>query len=166
MIVKPQIANTGLLPSGITLGDLKKTHTSHPRNPNITKVFYRRGLIEAMGMGTQQIIKACVNANMKEPKFFEQAGTFIVRLWSRNYEHATSSHMKSNLTERQEKILATLDNKELAPNEILAALGEDISDRTLRRDLQTLREKGYLDNKGQLGPKTKWFKRKTRTTRT
>ncbi|GJM05632.1 MAG: hypothetical protein DHS20C09_16280 [marine bacterium B5-7] len=68
-----EIINTGLLPDGITLSELKETHASHPRNPNITNVFYRRGLIEEMGMGTQKIVKTCEHAEMREPEFFERS---------------------------------------------------------------------------------------------
>ena len=81
-----EIMNTGLLPHGITLAGLKQNHASHPRNHLITKVFYRRGLIEEMGMGTQKIIRLCVEAGMQEPDFFEQTGTFVVRFWSLNYD--------------------------------------------------------------------------------
>lgn len=59
-----EIANTGLLPAVITLTDLKKPHISHPRNPLITNVFFRRGFIEAMGIGTQEIFNACQRAKV------------------------------------------------------------------------------------------------------
>jgi len=151
-----EIANTGLL-FDITLDDLKKTHTSHPRNPTIVNVFYRRGLIEAMGMGTQEIISACEKASMKEPEFFEQAGTFVIRLWSRHYKGKVMVET-DQLSEREKKILTILGSKQLSPQEILLLLKEKISDRTLRRDLQSLKDKNYVDNQGQLGPKTKWFR--------
>jgi hypothetical protein len=41
-----EITSTGTLPVGITVADLKREHTSKPRNPLIAEVFYRRGLIE------------------------------------------------------------------------------------------------------------------------
>lgn len=148
-----EIINTGLLPDGITIDQLKKSHSSHPRNPNITKVFYRRGLIEEMGMGTQKMVKIFTNEKMKEPEFYEEAGTFVVRLWSRGY---TDYSKDLDLSARQANILQLLQKQPLSPKEILPLLDEQISDRTLRTDLQTLKQKGYADSKGQ-GKQTQWF---------
>src|SRR5438309_915809 len=47
-----EIISSGLLPVGITVADLKRSHVSRPRNPLIAEVFYRRGLIERWGRGT------------------------------------------------------------------------------------------------------------------
>lgn len=48
------------------------------------------------------------------------------------------------LSVRQENILKLLEAKPLAPQVILVLLKEEISDRTLRRDLQDLKEKAIL----------------------
>ncbi len=152
-----ELINTGLLPKGITIDQLKEVHSSHPRNPYITDTFNKRGLIEAMGMGTQQIINICVQEGIKEPEFFEQAGTFCVRLWSRSYSPVSLISEESELTDRQKKILSLLEAGANAPNELLNALGKDITDRTLRRDLQTLKEMGYIDAEGAGGWARRWF---------
>lgn len=112
-----------------------------------------------MGIGTQEIVNSCVDVGMKEPEFYEQAGTFVLRLWSRHYTNTTPaiSPTQSNLTDRQIAILDILKDKKLAPQDILISLEEDITDRTLRRDLQTLKDQGYINSEGQLGPKTLWF---------
>lgn len=149
-----EIANSGILPPDITLDELKTTHISHPRNPRITNVFFRRGFIEAMGIGTQEILKSCALAKMKEPDFYEQAGAFVVRLWSNQYKVPLSE--EEGLSERQKSILTLLESKPLAPHELLDALKEKISLRTLARELQSLKERGYVDSEGQ-GPKTRWF---------
>lgn len=149
-----EIANTGKLPADITLSDLKIPHISHPRNPRITNVFFRRGYIESMGIGTQEIIRSCALANLKEPDFYEQAGAFIVRLWSKHY--SAPSIMKAQLNNRQKEILTLLQPGALSPQEILSKLQEKISDRTLRRELQNLKKIGYVRNEGQ-GKKLKWF---------
>lgn len=153
-----EIANTGILLPDVTLEDLKITHTSHPRNPEIINVFFRRGYIEALGIGTQEIIQSCISANMKQPDFYEQAGTFVVRLWSKHYREPILQEMYwEELSAREIKIVEILKaNKRLAPHEILGQLGMDITDRTLRNDLQGLKEKGYVETEGR-GPKTRWF---------
>ena len=51
-----EITSLGLLPPGISVADLKQDHASRLRNPLIAGVFYRRGLIEQWGRGTQKIV--------------------------------------------------------------------------------------------------------------
>ncbi len=156
-----EIASSGILPPSITLNDLKAAHTSHPRNPLIINVFFRRGFIEAMGIGTQEIFESCAAAKMKEPEFFEQAGSFVVRLWSRHYKTAIDDY---DLLDRQRQILILVKDKPLQPKDILSNIKEKITDRTLRNDLQLLKKKGYLDSTGQ-GKKTLWFSTKNTHTR-
>ena len=74
-----------------------------------------------------------------------------------NVEQSLEEPEDNHLTPRQNEILRILGNQKLLPNEIFSALSEDITDRTLRRDLQTLKETGLIDNSGQLGPKNLWF---------
>ena len=51
-----EIWSDGTLPFGLKVEDLKRPHKSLPRNPLITGVFYRRGLVEEWGRGTQMIV--------------------------------------------------------------------------------------------------------------
>ena len=74
-----EVISLGLLPPGITVADLKQNHASRLRNPLIAGVFYRRGLIEQWGRGTQKIVDWCVAAGQPEPEFEEQAGAVVVR---------------------------------------------------------------------------------------
>jgi ATP-dependent DNA helicase RecG len=78
---RTEIWSDGTLPFGLRPEDLKREHTSHPRNPFITDVFYRRGLIEQWGRGTQKIVELCLKAGHPEPEFGEQTGSVFVRLW-------------------------------------------------------------------------------------
>ena len=80
-----EVASSGLLPPGITLADLKSDHDSRLRNPLIAGVFYRRGLIEQWGRGTQKIVDWCVAAGQPEPEFEEQAGDVVVRFRPSGY---------------------------------------------------------------------------------
>ncbi len=66
-----EIASTGTLPGGLTVADLKRDHFSRPRNPLIADLFYRRGLIELWGRGTQGIVRLCLEAGCPEPQFEE-----------------------------------------------------------------------------------------------
>lgn len=73
-----EIWSLGKFPLGINAEALKREHESHPRNPTITGVFYRCGLIEQWGRGTQKIIELCKQAGHPEPEFREQAGCVVV----------------------------------------------------------------------------------------
>lgn len=51
-----EIGSAGTLPFGLRREDLKRDHQSRPRNPLIAEVFYRRGLVERWGRGTQRLV--------------------------------------------------------------------------------------------------------------
>ncbi|MCZ2154546.1 MAG: hypothetical protein LC114_11700 [Bryobacterales bacterium] len=74
-----EIWSDGTLPFGLVVDDLKRDHPSRPRNPLIAEAFYRRGLVERWGRGTQKIVELCVQAGHPEPEFIEQAGALGVR---------------------------------------------------------------------------------------
>ena len=74
-----EIWSDGTLPFGIRPDDLTREHASKPRNPDITNVFYRRGLIEQWGRGTNRIVELTTKAGHPAPKFEEIAGSLIVR---------------------------------------------------------------------------------------
>lgn len=76
---RAEIWSDGTLPFGLRPEDLKREHTSHPRNPFVTDVFYRRGLIEQWGRGTNRIVEMTVQAGNPEPEFEEIAGSVVVR---------------------------------------------------------------------------------------
>lgn len=40
-----EVTSTGTLPAGITVADLKREHTSRPRNPILAEDFYRRRVL-------------------------------------------------------------------------------------------------------------------------
>jgi ATP-dependent DNA helicase RecG len=69
-----EIWSSGELPLGMKVEDLKRVHLSRPRNPLIAEVFYRRGLVERWGRGTQKIVELCLRAGHPEPEFLEVAG--------------------------------------------------------------------------------------------
>lgn len=52
-----ELWSDGALPFGLRPEDLKRDHASRPRNPLIAEVFYRRGLVERWGRGTQKIVR-------------------------------------------------------------------------------------------------------------
>ena len=94
-----EITSTGGLPFGLTVEDLKRDHSSKPRNPLLAEVFFRRGLIERWGRGTQKIVDLCVRAGHPEPEFEERAGEVVVRFLPSGY--VPPLQVSYDLSERQ-----------------------------------------------------------------
>lgn len=75
-----EIWNPGHLPYGLTTEKLRHPHSSIPTNPLLAEPMYLAGYIERMGTGTGDIIKHCLAAGLKEPKFV-QDDIFKIILW-------------------------------------------------------------------------------------
>ncbi len=144
-----EIWNDGKLPFGLTLQDLKADHISLQRNPLIATVFYKRGLIEKWGRGTQEIVKLCVEAGHPEPEFFEQANSFVVRFLPSCY--LAPNQITHELTDRQRIILQSLAEASingLTFAKIKSKFTSPPADRTLRDEFQQLKKLGLIDLSG------------------
>lgn len=150
-----EIISTGTLPFGLTAADLVRDHQSRPRNPLLADLFYRRGLIEKWGRGTQKIIDLCVEAGHPAPQFEERAGDVVVRFIPSGY--VPPHRIEHNLTERQRQILFILrDGKPIRAEEIRTQIAPDLPERTLRHDLKSLQEWGLIRRSGR-GPGSGWM---------
>lgn len=150
-----EVWSTGKLPFGLRVEDLARDHRSLPRNPLIAEVFYRRGLIERWGRGTQTIIELCMQAGHPAPEFMEAAGDVGVRFIPAGY--VAPHKVEHNLTSRQRQILHELSataTRSFA--EIRLRIDPAIPERTLRNDLQLLKRLGLIDSKGH-GRGAAWF---------
>lgn len=148
-----EIWSDGSLPFGLQVEDLKRDHPSRPRNPLIAETFFRRGLVERWGRGTQTIIELCLEAGHPEPEFLEQAGAVGVRFLIKGY--VPPRRVNHDLSSRQRKVLQSLSQGPLALSEIMAGMAEKVSDPTLRRDLEQLRLMGLVALEG-FGRGAKW----------
>ncbi len=149
-----EIWSDGELPFDLEPEDLKQDHQSLPRNPVITNVFYRRGLIEQWGRGTQKIIELCLKAGLPEPEFLEQAGSVVVKFIL--IDHATPSKAAHELSHRQKQILDLLSTKDSSFSEIKLNISNPPADRTIRDDLQQLKRSGLILSKGR-GKNSIWY---------
>lgn len=113
-------------------------------NPLLADVFFRRGLIERWGRGTQKIVELCVQVGHPEPEFEERAGEVIVRFIPSGY---TPPHRVSHdLTERQRRILHYLrDGQRRRIGQIMEGIGIQLPPSTLRDDLILLRSLGLVE---------------------
>jgi ATP-dependent DNA helicase RecG len=150
-----EVSSTGLLPAGITVADLKRQHRSRPRNPFIAGVFYRRGLIEQWGRGTQKIVDWCLAAGEPEPEFEEQAGELVVRFRPGGYHPPL--RVSHDLTERQRQILLILsDRRKWKVQVILGQLQNPPGLRALQVDLHMLRDVRLVQTSGR-GGNARWW---------
>ncbi len=140
------IWNSGELPPGIKIGDLKREHPSMPRNPDITQVLYLREYMERVGRGTQNIVKWCREAGLPPPKWSVDAPGVTLTLSTR----ARTVALKLNLRERS--LLDELKSgATLRLPEYCGRLA--VSERQGRRDLGRLVQSGWLEREGE-GPAT------------
>jgi len=142
-----EIWSDGTLPFGLKPEDLKREHSSRPRNPLIANVFYLRGVIERWGRGTQRIVELCVKAGHPEPEFGEQAGSVWVRFLPSGY--IAPHRVAHDLTDRQREILQILSKRQSLPlREIRAAMDSPPSDRRLREELLHLKKLNLVTSSG------------------
>ena len=143
-----EIWSNGTLPFGVGIEDLKRDHISQPRNPLIADVFFRRGLFERWGRGTQTIVELCVLAGHPEPEFIQQAGAVGVRFLPSGY--IAPHRVAHDLTSRQREILQILSKKPAIPlREIRKALSSPSANRTIQEDLALLGKLGLVETKGR-----------------
>src|SRR5271157_3056103 len=149
-----EVTSLGLLPPGITVADLKRDHVSRLRNPLIAGVFYRRGLIEQWGRGTQKIVSWCVAAGQPEPEFEEQAGAVVVRFRPSGYHPPL--RVSQDLSERQRRILLILSQGgDWTFGRIYERLNDPSARRTIQADLRLLRDLNLVDFSGH-GGSARW----------
>jgi len=135
--------------------DLKREHLSRPRNPLIAEIFYRRGLVERWGRGTQKIVELCLRAGHPEPDFLEAAGSVGVRFLPSGY--VAPHRVAQDLTDRQRRILqAIAGRRECQFSAIRSHIDRTVADRTLRDDLLHLKKLGLINSRGH-GRGAVWF---------
>ena len=111
-----EIWSDGTLPFGLRSEDPKREHPSRPRNPYITDVFYRRGLVEQWGRGTNKIVELCVQAGHPEPEFGQQAGSVFVRF------RPVAAQVTAQVTAQVDQVVRACD-KPLSRDDLQRKLG-------------------------------------------
>ena len=143
--------NIGGLPEGITIEDLKRPHSSVPRNPLIVHIFYLAGLIEEVGSGIGRMVESLRGQGMLEPEFKEEMGGFSVRFYKDIYTE--ENLRKMGLNERQIKaVLYVKEKGKISNKEYQENFG--IKKRQATDDLKVLEEKGIFKKVGTTGKGT------------
>ena len=143
--------NIGKLPEGITIEQLKKPHSSVPRNPLIVHIFYLAGLIEEVGSGIGRMIEEMNKANLPEPEFKEEMGGFSVYFRKDIY---TEEYLRNlGLNERQIKAVMYVKEKGKITNKEYREINQ-VSKPTASRELAILVNKKILRQEGITGKGT------------
>jgi ATP-dependent DNA helicase RecG len=138
------IWNSGQLPPGIKIGDLKREHPSMPRNPDIAQVFWLRGYMERVGRGTQNIVNWC---GSPAPQWKSDETGVTLTFFN---PQAKVRSPKLNL--REKKLIATLTpGTPIKQGEYCERFA--VSERQARRDLSNLVDEGWMIREGD-GPTT------------
>lgn len=61
------ISNSGHLPDDLKVSELKRSHRSHPVNPDIAHIVFLKGLIDKLGRGTIRVVELCRAEGLKDP---------------------------------------------------------------------------------------------------
>lgn len=138
--------NPGKLPEQLNIDDLKKEHSSYPKNPLIANVFYLAGFIELWGSGTKRIVDVCKEQGLPEPDYKEEQGGFSV--WFYKDIYTEENLRKMELNERQVKAVMYVKERGMITNKIYRGL-TGLSDEGARIDLNELAGKGLFKTKGK-----------------
>jgi len=138
--------NPGKLPKELSIEDLKKEHSSYPRNPLIANVFYLAGFIERWGSGTKRIVDLCKEQNLPEPDYKEEQGGFSVWFYKDIYMEENLGKMELN--KRQIKAVMYVKKRGKITNKEYRGF-TGLSDEGARIDLNELVEKGLFQTKGK-----------------
>jgi ATP-dependent DNA helicase RecG len=138
--------NEGQLPENWTIENLLIKHPSKAYNPDIANALFRSGYIESWGRGTLKMIRECELAGLPKPIYFYDMSGFFVEFRKDNYNEEYLSGL--GLNERQVNALLFFKSKgEIVTSEYLKRY--NVTDRTARRDLIELTEKGLLIREGE-----------------
>ncbi len=141
------IWNPGDLPKGWKPADLKREHASVPGNPDVARVFYLRGLMEQLGMGTQKLIAECKKLDAKLPTWSNDQHSVSLTLFRAPQPESTVS-----LSDRQSEFLAfSIVGDSYKTVDYAQVTG--VVTRQAQRELGELVEGGYFERKGK-GPST------------
>jgi len=139
--------NIGGLPASIRIDDLKKWHSSKPRNDFLADVFFKAGMIEAWGRGTIKIIDECKKAGLPEPEFREEFGGFSVAFRKERLGGKVGGKVGERLSINQRKIVKFIIKKPaISAKELSGLIG--ISQRKIEENIAKLKVTGILKRIG------------------
>ena len=141
--------NEGMLPPGVTIDNLKKTHNSRPRNPLIASACFMAGYIDSWGRGIKKIVDSCLEAGLPEPEIIEMDGGIQVTLYKEKVVSEKSGKKEVSNQEnyfpqmrkqKAERMTALMNCIKLHPDFTRAQIADyiDVPDDTVAKYLKEL----------------------------
>jgi len=150
-----EITSSGPLHFGLTPEALFHDHDSLPWNPIIADVFYKRGIVERWGRGTQLMADLARRAGLPRPEIEETGGCVSVRF--RPDRYVPPERVQTDLSEPQRLVLAELDAQgRMALRDLRAALPQR-PEWAVKEDLAILKNLGLIDTRGH-GRGAYWYR--------
>ncbi len=148
--------NSGSLPEDMTVEDLHRSHPSRPMNPDIAQVCFLYGLMERWGIGTQRIIRACLEAGLPEPEWRVDGNgvTLTLRLSEKTTAHPAGSSLSLRLLSVAKRLRP---GETIKLPDYLKLVSSEVKARQARIDLTHLTEAGFLQRVGA-GPATTYVR--------
>jgi ATP-dependent DNA helicase RecG len=133
--------NDGGLPETITIQQLTKHHSSHPRNPILAGACFLGGYIDSWGSGIMKIINSCKAAGLPAPEMKEREGGFVVTLFKDRF---TEEQLKQlGLNDRQVKAVLYVKEQGKITNKEYQEINS-VAKPTATRDLAELTDRYQL----------------------
>lgn len=143
-----EVWNEGVLPEGLTPEMLLDKHSSHPRNKNIAYTFFKAGFIESWGRGYKKIHDGFEKAGLPIPTIETVEGGIRVTFKRNNVNSSqTGKNVIENSHQDAVDVLQNVLQNAIESSATLAVYF-NVSERTIRRDLQTLQLKGIIRHVG------------------
>ncbi len=150
-----EISNNGGLLPGVTIEKIKKGY-SKLRNPLIGDILFKSDYVETWGRGVKEIFGELKKAGDPEPEFqcdaydFQVTFKFPVSMKPEVFLIDETSVLFDKLNDRQREIVEILNQvEEISFSDILKRLKNPPSEKTLKRDLGSLKKQGIIDVKGR-----------------
>lgn len=136
-----EVWNPGGLPEDLTVEQLRKPHSSVPRNRLICEPLYLAHYIERAGTGTLDMIRLCMKAALPEPEFRSEGERFITVIWRDWLTKEIAAGLPLN--SRQKAAMGILCKfRQITNSKYQAVTGA--SRATTKRDLEDLVTRGIV----------------------
>ena len=134
----------GGLPPGVRAENLRDAQAS--RNPALAQFLYHSGRVEKFGMGIDMVLDTLVAWGCDPPVLRDDQHFFSFRVSGKRLS-AAARRALPNLSERQQRILAEIERRQVCTAADLAT-ALDLNPRTIQREIKVLLDHNLIQDNG------------------